>query len=170
MRHPLVPRGLAAVLLPIAIALVGCERKAPEPELTFESSADTSGLSQGADVMASFEPYRMDNGAVRVRGRMRLPDSSKVEIRIERPDRPVAVAMAHAEVLGGQFDSPPMLGDGGPLPHGEYRYHVRVIFDDAWQPVRVLRETANGTSLRGPGMTRARDGRAMLVLERKGTL
>lgn len=170
MRHPLVPRGLAAVLLVLPLGLAGCQRKAPEPELTFESSTDTTGLSQGADVMASFEPYRMDNGAVRVRGRMRLPDSTKVEIRIERPDRPIAVAMAHADVLGGQFDSPPMLGDGGPLPHGEYRYHVRVIFDDAWQPARVLRETANGTTLRGPGMTRARNGGAMLALERKGTL
>lgn len=170
MRHPLVPRGPVAAVLLLASALVGCQRKAPEPELTFESSADTTGLSQGADVMASFEPYRMDNGALRVRGRMRLPDSTKVEIRVERPDRPIAVAMAHAEVLGGQFDSPPMLGDGGPLPHGAYRYKVRVIFDDAWQPARVLRETANGTSLRGPGMTRARNGGAMLVLEREGTL
>jgi hypothetical protein len=112
----------------------------------------------------------MDNGAVRVRGRMRLPDSTKVEIRIERPDRPIAVAMAHAEVLGGQFDSPPMLGEAGPLPHGAYRYQVRVIFDEAWQPLRVLHETASGASLRGPGMTRTREGGAMLALEREGTL
>ncbi len=170
MRPTPVTRGLVVALLPFALALASCERKTPEPELTFESSRDTSGLSQGEDVLASFEPYRMDNGAVRVRGRMRLPDSTKVEIRIERPDRPIAVAMAHAEVLGGQFDSPPMLGEAGPLPHGAYRYQVRVIFDEAWQPLRVLHETASGASLRGPGMTRTREGGAMLALEREGTL
>lgn len=170
MRPTLATRGLVAVLLPFAIAVTGCERKTPEPELTFESSRDATDPSQGEDILASFEPYRMDNGAVRVRGRMRLPDSTRVEIRIERPDRPIAVAMAHTEVLGGRFDSPPMLGESGPLPHGTYHYRVRVIFDEAWQPLRVLRETTSGTALRGPGMTRTREGGAMLALDREGTL
>jgi hypothetical protein len=162
-------RGLLVALLVLPL-VVGCDRKRPEPELSFESSSDTTGLSRGADVMASFEPYRMSNGALRARGRMRLPDSTKVEIAVMRPGGRTSVAMSHAFVLGGTFDSPPMLGDTGPLPHGAYHYEVRVHFNDDWQTPRVLRETDRGLALRGPGMTRARNGEAVLFLTREGTL
>jgi hypothetical protein len=165
----------AAVLLITCAAsvclLAGCSReKQAEPPLSFEKLPDTTGLSAGAAVLEQFEPYRMDNGAVRVRGRMRLPDSTKVQIAIKQPRGTVSVAMAHVRVLGGQFDSPPLLGDHGPLPKGDYRFEVLVHFDADWQPTRVLRELGGGHALRGPGITRARNGDAALFITREGQL
>jgi hypothetical protein len=112
----------------------------------------------------------MSNGAVRVTGRARLPDSTKLQIAIRLPGGTTSVAMAHVVVIDGQFDTPPLLGDTGPLPAGDYRFEVLAHFDSDWQPARVLRETGNGRGLRGPGITRARNGDAALFLTREGHL
>lgn len=166
----------AAVVLLIActagvVALAGCSRKTQdEPPLTFEKLPDTTGLSAGADILEQFEPYRMSNGALRVRGHLRLPDSTKVQIAIKQPRGAVSLAMAHVVVLGGQFDSPPMIGERGPLPTARYRIELLVHFDADWQPARVLRELEGGAPLRGPGITRARNGDTALFLTRESHL
>ncbi|MCE9626347.1 MAG: hypothetical protein K8R56_00335, partial [Candidatus Eisenbacteria bacterium] len=118
----------------------------------------------------SFEPSRMKNGAVLVHGKLRLPDSTKVQVAIKKPGSTVAVGMVHVWVIGGVFDSPPILGDAGPLPKGDYAFEITVHFNADWQPPRVLRESNNGQSLRGPGITRARNGDAALFLTREGSL
>lgn len=152
-------------------ALTGCSReKQAEPPLTFEKLPDTTGLSAGEAVLEQFEPYRMSNGAVRVRGRLRLPDSTQVQIAIKKPGGTVSVAMAHVWVIGRQFDTPPLLGDHGPLPRSDYRFELLVHFNADWQPASVLRETSSGQGLRGPGMTRARNGDAALFLTRESHL
>ena len=43
-------------------------------------------------------------------------------------------------------------------------------FDSAWQSDAVLRAMNGGAELRGPGVTRARDGRAALFLTREARL
>ncbi len=152
-------------------ALASCSREQQaEPPLTFEKLPDTTGLSAGAAILEQFKPYRMDNGAVRVRGQLRLPDSTKVQIAIKKPGGTVSVAMAHVLVIGQQFDTPPLLGEHGPLPRGTYRFEVLVHFDADWQPARVLREARSGQGLRGPGITRAQNGDAALFLTRESHL
>ena len=107
---------------------------------------------------------------MRVHGKMRLPDSTKVQVAIQKRGSPVALGMVHVWVIGGVFDSPPILGETGPLPKGDYVFEIKVLFNPDWQPSRVLRESNNGLGLRGPGITRARNGEAALYLTREGPL
>jgi hypothetical protein len=153
-----------------ALSLASCGREKPASELSFEKLPDTTGLSRGADVLERFEPFRMANGAVRVTGRARLPDGTKLQIAIKPPNGTVSVAMAHVVVQGSQFDTPPLLGDRGPLPRGRYRFEVLAHFNADWQPPEVLRALDGGQSLRGPGVTRARDGAAAFFIVREGAL
>src|SRR5262247_3331608 len=88
-------------------------------ELSFEQLPDTTGLSTGTAILESFEPSRLANGAVRVTGRIRLPDGTKLQIAIKEPGGGVSVAMAQVYVQGGRFDTPPLIGDRGPLPRGD---------------------------------------------------
>src|SRR5262245_58771201 len=129
-------------------------------ELSFEQLPDTTGLSTGTAILESFEPSRMSNGAVRVTGRIRLPDGTKLQIVIKAPGGRVSVAMAHVYVQGERFDTPPLLGDRGPLPRGDYQFELLGHFDTDWQSREVLRAMNGGMALRGPGITRARDGSA----------
>jgi hypothetical protein len=166
-------RSLLPAFTLCAFALAGCSREKPQqPQqpLTFEHLPDTTGLSQGAAILQSFKPYRMANGAVRVSGEARLPDSTKLQIAIRAASGSASLAMAQVVVLGGRFESPPLLGDLGPLPAGHYRFEVLAHFDADWQPARVLREIGAGTGLRGPGITRARNGDAALFLAREARL
>jgi hypothetical protein len=153
-----------------ALSLASCGREKPASDLSFEKLPDTTGLSRGAAVLERFEPYRMSNGAVRVTGRARLPDGTKLQIAIKQPDGAVSVAMAHVYVHGSQFDSPPLLGERGPLPKGRYRFEVLSHFNADWQPAEVMRVLDGGQSLRGPGITRARNGDAALFLVRESAL
>lgn len=166
-------RCLSIVVAAALLVVAGCSRK-PESKtdapLTFEKLPDTTGLSVGPDVLVDLVPYRMDNGALRVRGRLRLPDSTMVRIAIKQPGGNVAVAMAQVFVIGEQFDSPPMLGDRGPLPKARYVIELLSHFDADWQPASVVRELGNGATLRGPGITRARNGDAALFLTRETRL
>lgn len=163
-------RSLLPVFAICVLSLSGCSREKAQQPLTFEHLPDTSGLSQGAAILKSFALYRMSNGAVRVSGEARLPDSTKLQIAIRAAGGSVSLAMAQVVVLGGRFESPPLLGDLGPLPVGDYRFEVLAHFDADWQPARVLRELAGGDSLRGPGITRARNGDAALFLARETRL
>lgn len=168
--HPTAVRAALVVCAAGVLVLAGCSREKPQQELSFESLPDTVGLSVGAAILERFEPYRMSNGAVRVAGSARLPDSTKLHIAIRVPGGATSVAMTQVVVIGGQFDTPPMLGDSGPLPVGDYRFEVLAHFNSDWQPARVLRETADGHGLRGPGITRARNGDAALFVTREGHL
>jgi len=165
---------------PLACALVlvlgglpaGCgghTEKAAQ-ELSFEKLPDTTGLSAGPAVLERFEPYRMSNGAVRVSGRVRLPDGTKLQIAIKQPGGRVSVAMAQVFVRSSQFDTPPLLGEKGPLPEGDYRFELLGHFDSLWQNPDVMRAMDGGVNLRGPGITRARDGSAALFLTREARL
>lgn len=164
----------ARFLLPVSALLVltlaGCGRERPQEPMSFEHLPDTTGLSAGAAILKSLEPSRMANGTVRVSGDVRLPDSTQLQIAIRAPGGGVSLAMAQVVVLGGHFDSPPLLGEHGPLPAGDYRFELLAHFNADWQPARVLRATANGHDLRGPGITRARNGDAALLLSRDGHL
>jgi len=154
-----------------ALALAGCSRGEKKPEaLTFEKLPDTTGLSRGEPILGSFETSRMSNGAVRVSGHVRLPDGTRLQIAIKEPGGRVSVAMAQVYVQGARFDSPPLIGERGPLPRGEYRFEVLGHFDASWQTTEVLRAMNGGSDLRGPGITRARDGSAALFLTRGARL
>ncbi len=156
------------VLLPIA--LVSCSGEKPASELSFETLPDTVGLSQGTPVLERFEPYRMANGAVRVTGRARLPDGTQLQVAIKEPDGAVSVAMAHTVVKDFQFETPPLLGERGPLPQGRYRFEVLVNFNSDWQSPDVLRAVSGGKALRGPGITRAKNGDPTLFIVREARL
>ena len=78
--------------------------------------------------------------------------------------------MAHVFVHERQFDSPPMLGERGPLPAGDYRCELLAHFNPDWQTAEVLRATGDGRSLRGPGITRTRGGKAALFLTQESHL
>jgi hypothetical protein len=148
----------------------GSGREQPARDLSFEQLPDTTGLSRGAAILESFEASRMSSGAVRVTGRVRLPDGTKLQIAIKEPGGVVSVAMAQVFVQGERFDTPPLIGERGPLPRGEYRFELLGHFDRDWQTEDVLRAMGGGTALRGPGITRARDGSAALFLIREARL
>jgi hypothetical protein len=152
------------------LAIASCGGEKPATELTFETQPDTTGLSEGAPVVQEFEPYRMDNGAVRVKGRVRVPDGTLLQIAIKEPDGVVSVAMAHVRVRGQWFDTPPLLEDTGPLPTGPYRFELLSHFTPEWQGAEGDGALRAGPSLRGPGITRAKDGAAALFLVKEGRL
>ncbi len=153
----------------LLLASCGGEKK-PASDLTFETLPDTTGLGNGAPVLEGFEPYRMANGAVGVKGHARLPDGTRLQIAIKEPKGEVSVAMAHVYVQGGQFDSPPLIGATGPLPKGPYRFEVLAHFRPDQQAPEVLRAVKDGAALRGPGITRASDGRIALYLVQEARL
>jgi hypothetical protein len=159
----------------LALALAGCGGgggggEKPAQELSFEKLPDTTGLARGAPIVESFAVSRMANGAVRVSGRVHLPDGTKLQVAIKEPGGRVSMAMAQVFVEGERFDTPPLLGDRGPLPRGEYHVEVLGHFDHDWQSPDVMRAMGGGMNLRGPGITRARDGSAALFLTREARL
>jgi hypothetical protein len=166
-------RALAVLILAAGLAsLAGCggDRERPAQELSFERLPDTIGLSRGAAILESLEASRMSSGAVRVTGRIRLPDGTKLQIAIKEPGGRVSVAMAQVFVQGERFDTPPLIGERGPLPRGEYQLELLGHFDHDWQSDDVMRAMGGGMNLRGPGITRARDGSAALFLTREARL
>jgi hypothetical protein len=151
-----------ACVAALGIALAGCEPKPRgDSDLSFERMPDsTAELARGEPVLRAFEPYRMDNGALRVRGRVDLPDGTRLQVAVRRPGERTTVQMVQVFVQGGQFDSPPMIGDRGPLPVERYQFEVLAHFTPEWQTPQVLRATGDGRALRGPGITRTRQGAA----------
>ena len=165
-------RRVVPVLLGVAVALMaaGCGRRQaghqPGTPLTLrelDALRDTSGLSRGGPIVERFEPYRLANGLIRVRGELALPAGTVLQVAVYRPGERWPVTRTQFSTLGdGRFDSPPMLGAHGPLPPGDYRFELLGYFDAEWQPPAVLRATGDGRELRGPGITRDREGRAAL--------
>jgi hypothetical protein len=150
------------------VLLGGCGKGddggARQGDLTFQRLADTTGLSAGDPIVESFEAYRMDSGALRVKGRARLPDGTRIRVTIRRPGRRDVLALVQVELSEGAFDSPPIIGSKAPLPKDDYEFEISAQFTPDWQPAAVLRATDSGRSLRGPGITRTQVGGAMLYL------
>lgn len=159
-------QALVGVLVVAGIA--GCGRKpAGDSTLTFESLPDSAALVSGAPLLESFEAERMANGALRVHGVMNVPDGTRIQVAIKRPGERTSVSMAQMEVSHRRFDSPPLIGERGPLPRARYRFEVLAHFGEGAQPASVLRATADGKALRGPGITRTRQGDAAFFLARE---
>ena len=169
MRRPRFARTRAVLATCFALAvLAGCgkggDTRSRQGDLSFQRLADTTGLSAGEPVVRDFEAYRMDSGALRVRGRARLPDGTRVQVAVKRPGGRSALAMVQVALKDGAFDSPPMIGERGPLPKDRYVFEISAQFVPEWQPPEVLRATDDGRALRGPGITRTQMGGAMLWL------
>ncbi|HEV2105612.1 MAG TPA: hypothetical protein VGU27_07755 [Candidatus Eisenbacteria bacterium] len=165
------PQAFVPVVLACALPLAGCGGSGSRhaDALTFEALPDSGASAAGPALLQSFEPYRMANGALRVRGRIAFPDGTRLQIAIRRPGERTSVAMVQVFVQDGGFDSPPMLGDRGPLPVGRYTFSLEAQFDAGWQPPQVLAATDDGRALRGPGMVRRRDGRPEFAATREWT-
>ena len=153
---------LGACLLAAASGCGGGQKR--EQPLTFENLPDTTGLSAGRPILDSLQAERLPGGALRVHGTVNLPDGTRLQIAIRRPGERVSVAMAQMIVQDRRFDSPPLMGDMGPLPEAKYTFEVLAHFTPEWQSAAVLRATDEGRALRGPGITRTRIGGAMLWL------
>jgi hypothetical protein len=152
-----------ALTLVLALAAAGCGRDAGQDEpLTFEELRDTTGLTRGRPLLRAFEPYRMPNGVLRVRGTADLPEGTRLQISVQRGD--AVLYRVHVHVRNHRFDSPPIIGERGPLPEDDYRFEVLAHFNDAWQTPEVLRATDDGRALRGPGITRGTHGEAAFLL------
>jgi len=143
----------------------GCGRESPprarDRVLTFEElekERDTTGLSQGGALVRKFEPYRMENGAARVHGELGFPDGTVLQISVSRPGERSPLMRVQSEVVRGRFDTPPIIGTRGPLATGTYHFELTVFFEPSLQPPSVMRRTGNGRDLRGPGITRDRNG------------
>ncbi|MCC6649592.1 MAG: hypothetical protein IT348_00425 [Candidatus Eisenbacteria bacterium] len=155
----------ACLVLPLLLVLSGCGRKEDKPQdLTFETLADTSGLAQGKPLLTDFEAIRHDNGLLRVRGKVAFPDGTRIQIAVKKIGELVSVAMVQVTVQGGEFDSPPMMGEAGPLPVDTWRFEITAQFTPEFQPGEVMLATNNGLALRGPGITRTRLGGATFFL------
>jgi hypothetical protein len=158
-------RPLAWVL--VGLVLAGCGRRESQTPGTstitlrdLDSLRDTTGLSRGAPLIEHMEPYRMSNGAVRVRGDQSLPAGTVVQIAVTRVGERWPFTRVQFPLDGPRFDSPPILGPHGPLPPGTYRFELVTRFDPTWQTAEVLRATSSGRDLRGPGVTRDLEGHA----------
>jgi len=155
------------VLLCACLALVasGCggEKKREQP-LTFETLPDTAGLSKGLPIVEKFQVERLDGGALRVSGLANLPEGTRLQVAVKHPGGRNSLAMTRVLVHERRFESPPLVGDMGPLPPAEYRFEVLAHFTPEWQTAAVLRATDEGRALRGPGITRSRQGSAAFYL------
>jgi hypothetical protein len=159
---------LGAVLL---IGAPGCDRReARDPALSFEELSDTTGLSQGAPILTSFDPYRITGQALRVRGTASLPDGTRLQVSIVRVATDEAVIVVQMTVENRTFETEPLWGPRGPLPVDLYRFDVLAHFNSAWQPEQVLRATHDGRSLRGPGITRGTGGQPAFFLREERRL
>lgn len=148
--------------------LAGCGKGggagSAQDDLTFQRLADTTGLGAGAPIVEAFEAWRMDSGALRVKGHSRLPDGTRLTVAIRRPEARQALAQVQMTLADGAFESPPIIGERAPLPKARYLFEISAHFTPDWQPAAVLRSTDDGRSLRGPGMTRTHVGDPELYL------
>lgn len=164
--------GFAAALLAGGLA-AGCGQGSGsddgQKDLTFETlpgGIDTSGLTNGKPLVASFDLIRMNTGALRVTGKTRLPEGTRIQVSVHDMKSNAMVASTQVTVDHGTFGSPPFMGDMGPLPVARYRVEILSHFTSEWQPANVLSETGGGKRLRGPGITRSKvDGAALYLVE-----
>lgn len=159
----------AAACAVVLVELCGCGRgrSRSTTALSFQFESDTSGLSQGPELLTSFDPVRYPNGLLQLRGGLRFPDSTRVQISVVRKADGRVVARVQVPVIGGRFVSDPLLGLHGPLPVDTYRFEFLAEFNAAWQSEQVLAETDQGRRLRGPGMVRGGLNEAAFQLTRE---
>jgi hypothetical protein len=169
-------RARAAAALALAVApltLAGCGsrggRHATDEGLSFETLPDTGVLVQGRPLLTEFEPYRASDGALRVRGRLDLPESTQVQIEVRRRSTGQQLNLVQVSVVKGAFDSPPIFAAGKAPPPDVYSFAVTSQFNTTWQSRDVLEATRYGLDLRGPGMRRGPHGEAVfrIVLEKR---
>ena len=158
------------LLLALAIAGCGREKASRSTELTFEQLADTAGLSQGPPLLTALEPYRLQGGAMRVRGMLDFPDGTRVQIQVAPAAGGEPVARLEVTIVDRQFETPPFMSPNGPLPEGRYRFTLLSHFNDTWQPASVMRATGGGQRLHGPGITRSAMGQATFILNEERRL
>jgi len=173
-RHPGFSRWRPLPLLLCAVLLAGgagCGRRQSRPPgLSFEDLSDTTGLSRGAPVLTAFEPYRLDGGALRIRGTAKLPDGTRLQVTVVRLATGETVQQAQVTVEREAFETAPLMGPRGPLPVDLYRFDVLAHFNSVWQTEEVLRATHDGRSLRGPGVTRGTGGQPAFFLREERRL
>ncbi len=159
-------RRIHVLALALAMVAAGCGRgRAPQDQpLRLEELADTTGIALGTPLIRTFEPYRVGNGVLRVRGKVDFPDGTRLQVSILEPASGRLVKRFQVLVQNGRFDSPPLIGPTGSLAQADYHFEVLAHFNDAWQPPEVLQRTGDGRSLRGPGMTRGVHGEAVFRL------
>ncbi|HTM57811.1 MAG TPA: hypothetical protein VL123_05290 [Candidatus Udaeobacter sp.] len=154
-------------------AVAGCgrgEKSQRTTELSFETLSDTTAVVRGAPLLTRFEPYRLPNGLVRVRGEIDFPNGTRLQVSIYRKQDHVMVARMQMPVDERRFESPPILGEHGPLPAGDYVFELLTFFNETWQPADVLVHSDHGLALHGPGMKRDRAGGAVFLMTREGRL
>ena len=161
-------RGVAATLLVLAPA--GCSKSKPamHETLEFEAAPDSAALTEGKSLLTSFEPYRASDGALRARGRLDLPDGTRLQLSVKRKNG-VEIGRVQMNLIAGGFDTPPIFDDKRVPPKDDYRFDLSVQFSHVWQPENVMAATGNGLELRGPGMHRGNHGEAIFAtsLERR---
>lgn len=166
-----VSRLVLAATIAGACVAAGCGGKRDDKpqDLTFETLADTTGLSEGPPLVSDFEPIRHENGLLRVRGKAKFPNGTRMTIAVKKPGTNVSAGMVQVTVQDSLFDSPPIMGDAGPLPVQDWRFEITAQFTPEYQPAEVMLATTNGLALRGPGITRTRLGGAsfFLAMEQK---
>ncbi len=152
------------------LGAAGCGRSttppssAPDATLTFHIlDQDTAGLSRGPTLLTAFDIYRDATGAIRTRGRIHLPDGTRLQLTLYRPGRREILARTQFPVANGEFQSLPLTGPSGGFPEGRYRFELVSYFDSSWQPPQVMTATDDGRSLRGPGIVRGQNGIAAFV-------
>lgn len=154
----------------VVIAACGRRHEPASTELRIERLTDTTGLSQGRPLLEKIEPYREKNGTLRVRGQVSFPDGVRLQISIYAQDTKTMVSRTQVVVQNHRFESPPIMGDAGPLPHGAYRFEYLSFFNNAWQSPEILSLTHDGRDLRGPGITRDPVGGASFYIVEERTL
>jgi hypothetical protein len=161
-----------SAILALAVALAGCgrEESRQSTELSFEELSDTAGLSQGRPLLTTFEPYRLQGGAMRVRGAVDFPDGTRLQVAVARAADGQEVARLQVSVENRTFETPPFMGERGPLPEDLYRFTLLAHFNDTWQPPSVMSATAGGKRLRGPGIIRTSMGQASFTLQEERRL
>jgi hypothetical protein len=162
-------RALTCACLLLSASGCGRSRSAGGDGLTFEQLADTTGLSQGPALVDSVAVERMDGGAFRLHGRVKLPDGARVRVEFHGAGRAGALLATQCVVQDGGIETPPLMPSSGPLPPGTYRVELSARFGPGEQPAEVLRSTDAGRALRGPGMTRTRTGEPMFWMSQETT-
>jgi hypothetical protein len=117
----------------------------------------------GRSLLGGLDVFRDRTGALRARGRLELPDGTRMQLTVYRPEGGPPLARTQFALQAGRFESPPLTGPDGPLPEALYRFHLVTYFDPAWQPREVMEATDEGRALKGPGVTRGHRGRVAFL-------
>ena len=155
-----------------ALAFAGCGQRHEQAadDLRLERLDDTTGLSLGKSLIQRIEPLRTANGTLRVKGDVDFPDGVRIQISLYPKGSKRLLNRLQVVVERHHFESPPILGEAGPLPPGPYRFEYLALFNDAWQTPEVMRRIEGGRRLRGPGVTRDHAGGAAFYLTEERVL